>query len=76
MRRYISMVRELTRSIFGRNAGRLFLLDQDAAHAAPAEVDGQRQPDGAAPTIRTSVSMPLSIPGHRAGISLASSVNG
>ena len=39
------MVRALQRSIFGRNCGAVLLLDQRAAHAAPAEVDGERQPD-------------------------------
>ena len=41
------MVRALQRSIFGQQLRRALLLDQRAAHAAPAEVDGERQPDRA-----------------------------
>ena len=40
------MVRALMRSIFGKNAGRFLLLDEDAAHAALAEIDRKREPGG------------------------------
>ena len=41
------MVRALQRSIFGKNCGAFLLLDEHAAHAAPAEIDGEREADRA-----------------------------
>ena len=43
------MVRALQRSILGRNCGASFCSISDAAHAALAERDGERQPDRAGP---------------------------
>ena len=43
------MVRALQRSIFGKELRRLLLLDHHAAHAAPPEIDGERQAGRARP---------------------------
>ena len=72
------MVRALMRSIFGKNAGALLLLDQRAAHAAPAEIDGEREPGRAGAddenvTVQIGSSRDADYPGGRAA---ASSVNG
>ena len=47
MRRKISIVRALQRSIFGRNSGAGFFSISVQRHAALAERDGERQADRA-----------------------------